>query len=173
MVAALADNPAWRLTWALASMRDASDRVVVDGFYDDVAPPTADERAYLPKLASYLDIPREWAGVERLRGDGARTREAMLEELFYAPSPLNIQGLTSGWQGDGCKTIRPGEAVAKIDIRTVPRQDGKKLIDGIRRHLDRRGFSDVEIRNVDITPWSRSPVDAANVRAAAQACRDM
>jgi acetylornithine deacetylase/succinyl-diaminopimelate desuccinylase-like protein len=172
MVSALVDNPAWRITWALGSMRDASDRVVVDGFYDDVVPPTPEERAYLPQLASYLDIPKGWAGIDRLRGGGTRPREAMLEELFFAPSPINVQGLTSGWQGDGCKTITPGEAVAKIDIRTVARQDGKKVLEAIRRHLDRNGFQDVEIRNVDITPWSRSPADAPAVQSAAQACRD-
>lgn len=172
MVAALVDNPAWRLTWALASLRDASDRVAVEGFYDDVLPPTPEERANLPNLASYLDIPKEWAGITRLRGGGTRGREAMLEELFFAPSPINVQGLTSGWQGDGCKTITPGEAVAKVDIRTVARQDGRKLIDAIRRHLDRRGFPDIEIRNVDITPWSRSPADSPNALAAVQACRD-
>jgi len=172
MVAALVDSPAWRLTWALSSLRGADDRVAVKGFYDHVVPPTLEERTYLPKLASYLDIPKDWAGIPTLRGEGARSREAMLEELFFAPSPINVQGLTAGWQGDWCKTIVPGEAVAKIDIRTVPRQDGQDLLDAIRRHLDERGFPDVKIRNVDITPWSRSTADAPVVQAAAQACRD-
>lgn len=173
MLAALVDNPAWRLTWALASMRDASDRVVVDGYYDDVVPPTPEERAYLPHLTSYLDWPREVSGVSRLRGEGTRSPEAALEELFFAPSPMNVQGLTSGWQGDGCKTITPGEAFAKIDVRLVAWQDGRKVLDAIRRHLDRHGFSDIAIRAVDITPPSRSPADAPAVQAAAHACRDL
>jgi acetylornithine deacetylase/succinyl-diaminopimelate desuccinylase-like protein len=173
MLAALVENPAWRLTWALASMRDESDRVVVDGYYDDVVPPTAEERAYLPRLTSYLDWPREVAGVKRLRGEGTRPPAAALEELFFAPSPMNVQGLTAGWQGDGCKTITPGEAVAKIDIRLVAWQDGEKVLGAIRRHLGRRGFSDLEIRAVDITPPSRSPANAPAVQAAAQACRDL
>jgi acetylornithine deacetylase/succinyl-diaminopimelate desuccinylase-like protein len=173
MLSCLVDNPAWRLTWALASMRDASDRVAVEGFYDDVLPPTPEERANLRNLRSYLDWPREQAGVERLRLAGRRGEEEMLEELFFQPSPLNVQGITSGWQGDGCKTITPGEAVAKIDIRLVARQDGKKVLNAIRRHLDRNGFADLEIRGVDITPWSRSPTDSFPVRAAAQACRDL
>jgi len=173
MMAAVVDNPAWRLVWALDSMRDASDRVAVEGFYDDVVPPTEEERANLPKLASYLDLPRQWGNVERLRGEARRSPEEMLEELFFRPSPINVQGLTSGWQGNGCKTITPGEAVAKIDIRTVARQDGRKLLEVIRRHLEVRGFGDLEIRAVDVTPWSRSPMDSTGVRAAAQACRDL
>ncbi|OGS66629.1 MAG: hypothetical protein A3K59_10040 [Euryarchaeota archaeon RBG_19FT_COMBO_69_17] len=173
MMAAVVDNPAWRLVWALDSMRDASDRVAVEGFYDDVVPPTEEERANLPKLASYLDLPRQWGNIERLRGEARRSPEEMLEELFFRPSPINVQGLTSGWQGNGCKTITPGEAVAKIDIRTVARQDGRKLLEAIRRHLEVRGFGDLEIRAVDVTPWSRSPMDSTGVRAAAQACRDL
>jgi len=173
MLAAIVENPAWRLIWALASIRDASDRVVVDGYYDDVVPPTAEERAHLPQLASYLEWPREVAGLKRLRMEGDRPPEAALEELFFAPSPINVQGLTSGWQGDGCKTITPGEAVAKIDIRLVAWQDGRKVLDAIRRHLDRRGFSDLEIRAVDVTPPSRSSRDGPAVQAAAQACRDL
>lgn len=172
MVAALVDNPAWRLTWALASLRGADDRVAVEGFYDDVVPPTPQERAYLPKLASYLEIPKEWAGIDTFRGAGSRSSDQMLEELFFAPSPINVQGMTSGWQGDGCKTITPGRAIAKIDIRTVPNQDGDKLLKAIRRHLDGHGFRDIEIRNVDVCPWSRSPADSPGVTAAAQACRD-
>jgi len=173
MLAALVDNTAWRLTWALTSMRDASDRVLVDGFYDDVRPPTPEERANLPNLRSYLDWPREQSGIAHLRGEGARSELEMLEELFFKPSPINVQGLLSGWQGEGCKTITPGEAVAKIDIRTVADQDGHKLLAAIRRHLDAHGFRDLEIRNVDYTPWSRSPTDTRIVRAAAQACRDL
>ena len=165
MLAGLVDNPAWRLTWALASMRDASDRVAVEGFYEDVLPPTPEERANLRNLESYLDWPKEQAGVRRLRGEGLRTPEEMLEELFFRPSPINVQGLTSGWQGDGCKTITPGEAVAKIDIRTVARQDGNKLLAAIRRHLDAHGFPDLEVRAVNYYPWSRSPTDSPGVRA--------
>ncbi len=173
MLAALVDNPAWRLTWALTSMRDGSDRVVVDGFYDDVQPPTPEERANFANLRSYLDWPREQAGVRRLRGAGKRSDEEMLEELFFKPSPINVQGMTSGWQGNGCKTITPGDAVAKVDIRIVAKQDGHKLLQAIRRHLDRHGFGDLEIRAVDITPYSKSPPTSTGVRAAAQACRDL
>ncbi len=171
MLASLVDNPAWRLVWALDSLRGPDDLVAVHGFTDDVALPTAEERAHLPSLRSYLDWPREQAHVSRLRRPG-RTELEMLEELFYAPSPINVQGLRSGWQGDGCKTITPGEAVAKIDIRTVARQDGHKLVAAIRNHLDEHGFSDIEIRGVDYYPWSRSPTDSPVVRAAAEACRD-
>lgn len=172
MMAAIVDNPAWRLVWALESMRDLQDRVTVDGFYEDVVAPTGEERRALPGLRSYLEWPRVQAGVQRLRGQGKKPEMEMLEELFYEPSPINVQGLTSGWQGDGCKTITPGEAVAKVDIRTVARQDGNKLLATIRRHLNMHGFSDIEIRAVDYTPWSRSPTNSPVVQAAAQACRD-
>ncbi|HEY7588364.1 MAG TPA: M20/M25/M40 family metallo-hydrolase [Thermoplasmata archaeon] len=172
MMASIVDNPAWRLVWALETMRDVEDRVTVEGFYDDVPRPTPEERANLPKLRSYLEWPRVQAGVQRLRGQGKRAELDMLEELFFKPSPINLQGLTSGWQGEGCKTITPGEAVAKVDVRTVAKQDGNKLLAAIRRHLNMYGFGDVEIRAVDYTPWSRSPTDSAVVQAAARACRD-
>ena len=67
-----------------------------------------------------------------------------LERLASQPT-VNIEGLVAGYTGPGGKTILPGRAVAKLDLRLVPNQTRKEAIDKLRAHLDKRGFNDVEM----------------------------
>jgi acetylornithine deacetylase/succinyl-diaminopimelate desuccinylase-like protein len=67
-----------------------------------------------------------------------------LERLASQPT-VNIEGLVAGYTGPGGKTILPGRAVAKLDLRLVPNQTRKEAVEKIRAHLDKRGFNDVEV----------------------------
>jgi acetylornithine deacetylase/succinyl-diaminopimelate desuccinylase-like protein len=66
-----------------------------------------------------------------------------LERLASQPT-VNIEGLVAGYTGVGGKTILPGRAVAKLDMRLVPNQTRKEAEQKLRMHLDKHGFTDVE-----------------------------
>jgi len=135
-------NAAWRLVWALASLKGPDERVRVPGFYDAVRPPTEQEDAFLRELPhdedtllANLDLRDFVCGV---RGYDYSRR------LIFEPT-CTINGLGSGYQGPGGKTVLPAEAMAKLDFRLVPDQDPADIADQVRAHLDREGFDDIEL----------------------------
>src|SRR5690606_36399752 len=119
-LAAIVPNPAWRLVQALATLKDVdTDRVRIDGFYDDVRGPTPAERRLLERYPlEEEEMLRSW-GLRQFIG-GLRG-PALQEKLLYAPT-CTICGLVSGYTGPGTKTVLPREARAKIDFRLVPDQ---------------------------------------------------
>ena len=70
-----------------------------------------------------------------------------LDRAVFSPT-CNIQGITTGYQGGGMKTVIPHEASVKIDFRLVPFQDPDDLFAKLRAHLDAQGFADVELRRL-------------------------
>ncbi len=164
--ASLYENAAWRLVNALATLRRPDGTVTIDGFSDDVRPPSEAQLAHLRTL------PFEERKLKDIYGAGAfvggRTGgEAQLAQLFQPT--CNIAGIWSGWTGDDAKTITPAEARVKIDLRLVPDQDPERIEAALRAHLDRRGFADITIKNWGGTHPYWSPVDDPFVDAAARA----
>jgi acetylornithine deacetylase/succinyl-diaminopimelate desuccinylase-like protein len=135
-------NAAWRLTWALASLKDQSERIQIDGFYDRVRPPTPAQLALLDGLPDSDADERAQFAVERFAGDlaGVARRRAVL-----LPT-CTINGLTAGHQGEGPMAIVPHRATARLDFRLVPDQQPDEVVAALRRHLSRRGFDDVRVR---------------------------
>ena len=142
MYAAIAPNPAWRLVQALASMKDADGHITIDGFYDDIIPPSEEDLKFLESDPFDPEATREYLGVDALIN--GKTKEELLKSLYFQPT-CNICGLTSGFQGDGSKTVLPSDASVKIDFRLVPGMDPKKIFNLVRQHLDKHGFIDVEL----------------------------
>ncbi len=113
-------NAAWRLTWALATLKDRDERIRIPGHYDSVRKPTARDRELMAALPEVAGEYRERYGVAKfLRGleGGVDLRVA---EVFEPT--CTICGLTSGYQGAGSKTVLPAQASAKVDFRLVPDQ---------------------------------------------------
>jgi acetylornithine deacetylase/succinyl-diaminopimelate desuccinylase-like protein len=137
----LLPNAAWRLVWALNILKDASERVLIPGFYDAVREISPRQRELLDVLPSQEESYKASFGLERLLLD--RTGAAVTAAPF--DPTCNIAGLTSGYQGPGSKTIVPAAASAKIDFRLVPDQDPDDVCRKLRGHLDAGGFTDVEI----------------------------
>ncbi|MFI5372007.1 MAG: M20/M25/M40 family metallo-hydrolase [Candidatus Eisenbacteria bacterium] len=137
-------NAAWRLTWALASLKGRDERIRVPGHYDDVRPPSPRDRELVAALPEVADEYREHYGLAGfLRGlEGGP--ELRLAEAFEPT--CTICGLTSGYQGAGSKTVMPAVASAKVDFRLVPDQTPEKVLRRLRAHLDAEGFTDVQIR---------------------------
>jgi acetylornithine deacetylase/succinyl-diaminopimelate desuccinylase-like protein len=125
------DNPAMALCQLLAQLRDKKGRVVVPGFYDDVERLSAYERRQAKRVPFQDGAYRKFLGVPELFGEAGYTP---VEQRSARPT-LEINGLTSGYQGEGSKTIIPAWARAKITTRLVPHQDPKKITRLIEQHL--------------------------------------
>jgi acetylornithine deacetylase/succinyl-diaminopimelate desuccinylase-like protein len=135
-------NAAWRLVWALATLKGEDERIMIDGWYDDVVQPSAYDLELLARLPDDEAKLKSSFGLDGFLG-GATGVELRRQEVFVPT--CTISGLTSGYQGPGSKTVLPAEARAKVDFRLVPEQDPDDLLPKLRRHLDRHGFHDVAI----------------------------
>ena len=161
-------NAAWRLTWALSSLKNEADEILIDGLLEHVRFPTAAERAQLAALPFAEDQIREDFGFGSfVRG---LTGVDLLAKHFYEPT-CTICGLKSGYIQTGAKTVLPNTAVAKVDIRLVPDLTPELVQELVRAHLDRRGFFDVEMRCLNGMRPARSPLDSPFVQACSAAAR--
>jgi acetylornithine deacetylase/succinyl-diaminopimelate desuccinylase-like protein len=168
--ATVVPNPAWRLAWALAAIKDPDEHVLIDGFYDDVSDPTEEE------LATVRILPDD--GPELLQSLGLETAVLGVRDVDYRRRHIfeptcTINGLTSGYQGMGAKTVLPARASAKLDFRLVNEQDPADILHKLRRHLDKLGFDDVELRESSMERAARSPMDDPFVAVTQAAAREV
>jgi acetylornithine deacetylase/succinyl-diaminopimelate desuccinylase-like protein len=138
----LLPNAAWRLVWALNTLKDAKERIQLSGHYDSVRPATETDMALLSALPSEEEYLKREFGLTEFLG-GATGVEYRRQQIFEPTCTIN--GLNAGYQGAGAKTVLPAEAMAKVDFRLVPDQDPEVVRDTLRAHLDAHGFSDVEV----------------------------
>jgi acetylornithine deacetylase/succinyl-diaminopimelate desuccinylase-like protein len=163
---AIVDSPTWRLVQALASLTsEDGNTILVPNYYDAVRGPTEAEMRLVNGLARTWDAEAnaQHMGVARWV-DGLTGRDAILEYL-YMPT-LNIDGIWSGYTGEGSKTILPHVATAKVDSRLPPDLLPDEAQAMIRAHLDAKGFDDIEIRRLGGYPASQTAPDAEIVQAA-------
>lgn len=147
-------NAAWRLVWALNSLKGPDERIRIPGFYDGIKPPSAEDREYMAALPNVGEEYRKRFGVDHfLKGleDGV---ELHIAEVFEPT--CTICGLTAGYQGQGSKTVLPAEASAKVDFRLVPDQDPERIAANLRAYLDEQGFSDVHFEVLGAEPPART-----------------
>jgi len=142
-LAPVVPSAAWRLNWALSTLKAPGERVLIDGFYDDVRPWQQDELEALAALPEDEHWLREEIGLhaylDQVSGLEYRKR------LFGQPT-CNICGIQAGYTGPGSKTVLPGEARARLDFRLVPDQQPGDVLGKLRRHLDEHGYTDIQIR---------------------------
>ncbi|MBX3594769.1 MAG: M20/M25/M40 family metallo-hydrolase [Sphingomonas sp.] len=164
------DSPPWRLVAALSTLVSKDgNTVTIDGIQDEVAPLTARQKqliAMTAKNSSEADA-KKALGVERWIDD--MSWEESLIRLAQVPT-VNIQGLLSGYMGPGGKTILPGRATAKIEMRLVPDMTRDDTIAKLRAHLDRRGFGDVEINVTGGYGPTQTDENSALIRAELATC---
>jgi acetylornithine deacetylase/succinyl-diaminopimelate desuccinylase-like protein len=166
--AAIVEAPAWRLLWALNSLKGPDERIRIPGFYDDVRPPSVRDRTML--AAWDFDEVGELAefGLERFVLD--LTGEPLKEKLLFQPT-CNICGFHTGYGGPGSKTVLPAEAMAKLDFRLVPEQNPHDLLTKLRAHLDAEGFGDIEIHAEGPEFPARTDPDDPLVEAVVESAR--
>jgi acetylornithine deacetylase/succinyl-diaminopimelate desuccinylase-like protein len=160
-------NPVQALATMLSGLLDASGRIQVPGFYDDVIPMTDDERERLAALrfddARFL----RQLGVTAANGEAGYTT---LERRWTRPS-LDINGIWGGYQGEGSKTVLPGEAAAKFSFRLVPDQQAEKITAGLRQRLEQLCPPGIrwELIEMHSAPAVLVPPDSPYVSAAQRA----
>jgi acetylornithine deacetylase/succinyl-diaminopimelate desuccinylase-like protein len=162
-------NPAHVLAELVASLHDADGRVAVDGFYDDVRALPPEEREALAAL------PFDAQGFVASTGSPAAAGESgysLLERLWTRPT-LDVNGMWSGFLGEGSKTIIPAYAAAKLSARLVPYQDPQRVLAAVTRHLERRCPDTVRlvVTAHGGSPAALTPLDHPLVAAARTALR--
>jgi acetylornithine deacetylase/succinyl-diaminopimelate desuccinylase-like protein len=149
-------NPAWRLVWALSTLKDRNNRILIPGFYDDVIAPTHLEREAVGR------IPYDEGTLLRHFGIGdflpGREGKHYYMNLVFEPT-CNIAGIVSGYVGKGSKTVLPSVASAKVDLRLVPNQNPVDIFEKLKRHLRTQGFEDIEFATHSMIEPSRTPID--------------
>ncbi|MBI5840789.1 MAG: M20/M25/M40 family metallo-hydrolase [Chloroflexi bacterium] len=136
-------NAAWRLVWALNSLKGPDERIRIPGFYDDVKQPSKRDRELMEALPDAAEEYKSRYGVKEFIKGLKGGIDLKMEEVF-TPT-CTICGITSGYQGPGSKTVQPARASAKVDFRLVPDQKPDTVLKQLRAHLDAEGFNDVQI----------------------------
>jgi acetylornithine deacetylase/succinyl-diaminopimelate desuccinylase-like protein len=157
-------NPAWRLLKALSTMMDDNEQITIEGFYDDVVPPSAEDAALLGHLAQTFDPATElWMwDAERFKYDLAGAN--LLRRYLYDPT-LNIDGLWGGTTGPGMKTLLPHEVKIKMDVRMVPNMEPERVRARILAHLKRLGREDIQVHFHEGYPPAKTSVHEPVVQA--------
>ncbi len=163
-------NPANALAKILASLHDAQGRVAVEGFYDDVVEWDAETRERIRKLPFDEERYRRELGVDALAGEeGWNT----LERLWIRPT-CDVNGLLSGYTGEGAKTVLPARAMAKVSFRLVPDQTPERIAELVRAHVERVAPEGVRVEVRELhggRPW-RANLEGALVHAASEALQE-
>ncbi|TYP93433.1 Acetylornithine deacetylase/Succinyl-diaminopimelate desuccinylase [Fodinibius salinus] len=126
------DNPANVLSDIISQLKDEDGVIQIDGFYDDVIELSEDDRETYRQLPFDEEEYKEKLGLAALKGEkGYNT----LERTSARPT-LDVNGMWSGYQGEGAKTVLPAKAGAKVSMRLVPDQDPKKIAKLFKKHVE-------------------------------------
>ncbi len=163
-------NPAQVLCELIAGMHDEHGRVMLPGFYDKVRTLSDEERAELARLPHSDEEWKGTAGVTHLHGEEEFTT---LERLGARPT-LEVNGLLSGFTGEGSKTVLPAKAMAKISMRLVPQQEDTEVEHQLKEYLRQHAPEGVrwEVKPLVSGPAVLVRRDTPGARAAAKALEE-
>jgi acetylornithine deacetylase/succinyl-diaminopimelate desuccinylase-like protein len=160
-------NPAMVLAQVLAQMKDRGGRIKIPGFYDDVVPLQEEERKAWASLPFNEKKYKQDFGIPKIYGESDYTT---LERTWARPT-FEVNGLLSGFTGEGAKTVLPAVAMAKVSMRLVPNQDPDKIAKQFEDYVKRTAPKTVELtvrRMHGGKPWMTS-YDNPYVQAAGRA----
>ncbi|MCC6147352.1 MAG: M20/M25/M40 family metallo-hydrolase [Anaerolineaceae bacterium] len=162
------ENPIWRLAWALNTMRSPDGKILVEGFYDDVAPISETDNRLIERLMKTFDAGmfKKALDVSRFKND--LEGEDLLKQFLYSPT-MNIPGIYGGYTGEGTKTIIPYRVRVKFDCRLVPNMQPDDIMQKIMTHLKKHGFDDISIVFSEGTLWSKTDAENDLAKAAIRA----
>src|SRR3954470_5687052 len=149
-------NPAMALARILATMHDADGRVAIDGFYDDVDDWGNKARQDIRKLPFDEEHFRKEVGAPALGGEKGFTS---LERVWIRPT-CEVNGLLSGYTGEGAKTVLPAKAMAKVSCRLVPDQTPDRINELMRAHVAKVAPKGVKVTVTPLhggKPWRNEP----------------
>jgi acetylornithine deacetylase/succinyl-diaminopimelate desuccinylase-like protein len=160
-------NPAMVIAQILAQMKDRGGRIRIPGFYDDVRELREEERAEFRKLPFNETRYRKELGAPKLFGESGYTT---LERVWGRPT-FEVNGLLSGFTGDGAKTVIPAVAMAKVSMRLVPDQNPDTIAQRFEEYVKKVSPKTVELTVTRMhggKPWM-TDFDNPFVQAAARA----
>ena len=166
--APILENAAWCLVHLLNTMVDNEGEILVQGFVNKAKKPTVEELALVSELASKIEHQEflELYGSHRDFMHGLRGK-SLFERYIFSPT-LNISGLRAGYLGQGAKTINPGTATAKIDIRLLPGMEHREVLAMLQKHVIAQAGASAKIRRIygynasQTSPTSRIALAARN-----------
>ncbi|RMH18652.1 MAG: dipeptidase [Gemmatimonadetes bacterium] len=160
-------NPANALARIVASLHDERGRIAIEGFYDDVVEWDEETRAEIRGLPFDEEGFMREIGVTALGGEEGYST---LEKRWSRPT-CDVNGMLSGYTGEGAKTVLPARATAKVSFRLVPDQDPARVGELFRAHVERVTPPGVRVRVDELhggRPW-RARLDARLEQAARRA----
>jgi acetylornithine deacetylase/succinyl-diaminopimelate desuccinylase-like protein len=169
-VAPLAPNPAWRLIWALETIKGMDERIKIDGWYNRVIEPTPTELELVKNIPNdEARYKSEWGLSSFLLG-----REGFegLRLLIYEPT-CTVCGFQTGYTGIGPKTVLPSKATVKLDFRLVYDQNPDELLENLKLHLQKHNFEDIEVVRLSSLEPSKTSVNAPIAGAVMAAGREV
>jgi len=167
-----APNAVFGLIELLSKAKDANGHIQIPGIYDDVEPPSAEEKESWNHLPfdedEYL---KTEVGSTELTGEPGYS----VFERTWARPTFEVHGIAGGFTGAGAKTVIPAKATAKVSIRLVPRQDPQKVVRAVRQWVHEnspRGIQ-CEVRVLSAGPGLMVNPDHPAIRVAAKAFSDI
>ena len=164
-------NAAWRLVWALSTLKGEDERILIPGFYDGIQPPSARDRELMSALPEISEEYKSMYGVKNFVKGLTGGVDLRMEEVFVPT--CTICGLTSGYQGPGSKTVLPARASAKVDFRLEVGQDPVDIRKKLRAHLDAQGFGDVMITDLGGDKAARTDPDDPFIQLVAKVAEEV
>jgi acetylornithine deacetylase/succinyl-diaminopimelate desuccinylase-like protein len=160
-------NPANILAKLIASLHDEKNRITIPGFYDDVLEVSAEERAAMAKAPFDIEAYKKAIDIEEVWGEEGFST---IERTGIRPT-LDINGIWSGYIGEGAKTVLPSKATAKISMRLVPNQDSNKIATLFEEHLKAIAppYTKIKVTNLHGGEAYVSPITTPAYRAAHKA----
>jgi len=163
-------NPAQALCELITGMHDADGHITLPGFYDKVRVLSAEERAELARIPYSDENWKQMTGAPQLYGERGFTT---LERIGVRPT-LEVNGLYSGFIGEGSKTVLPAKAMAKISMRLIPYQDPNEVEKQLREYLRKKAPPTItwELKALSSAPAAIVDRNTAAMRAASAALEE-
>ena len=166
--APLAENPAWRLIWAMSTVKGPDDKILVRGWYDDVKPFSPVQTRMMNKIPfNGGSLLKEW-GLKSF--PHAKNQREAFKRYMTEPT-CTVCGFKSGYTSEGSKTVLPGNAMLKIDFRLVNEQNPRRQLGLLKEHLRKHGFDDIQVKPLGLIEPSMTRPSAAIARAAEKAAK--
>ncbi|MDT5121527.1 MAG: hypothetical protein QOC96_1009 [Acidobacteriota bacterium] len=167
---AIVQNPAWRLVQALSTITSPKGVITIDGFSSHIAPITPEDAEALKEIQlDEAGLKREFRIGGWVRGMRGAT---LVKEHIFGPT-CTICGIQTGHTEAGPKTVLPSYAMARLDFRLVPDLTPQLVVELLRKHLDVRGFKDVEIIELGSAPVIKSSRESLVARAAIESAPEV
>ena len=167
-----APNAIFGLVELLAKLKDASGHIQIPGIYDDVTPPTPEEKASWDSLPfDEEEFRKTEVGSTQLTGEPGFT---VMERTWARPT-LEVHGIVGGYMSPGAKTVIPAKATAKVSIRLVPHQQPAKIVEAYKKFVADNTPAGIQtsVRILSASPAISVNPDHPAIAIAAQAFGDI